>query len=118
MRHPILDAMISFKREYREGARHLTKELAASPLFPVLRITRVIETVVASGLSVAWSACAVLATAIYVFTDETRGPRRGYPGWRRRNRSQLMNTKQKYGDDADFYVCVADEREPDFVTEY
>lgn len=62
--------MISYDGQSRRRARQLITKLAASPLLPVLGITKVVETVVASGPTVAWSAYAVLATAIYVFADE------------------------------------------------
>lgn len=62
--------MISFEGQSRKRAKQLITKLAASPLLPVLGITKVVETVVAGGPTVSWSAYVVLATVIYVFADD------------------------------------------------
>jgi hypothetical protein len=64
--------MISLGGQSRQRARELTTKLAASPLLPVLGITKIVETVVAGGPIVAWCAYALIVTGIYVFADELR----------------------------------------------
>jgi len=53
-----------------ERFRRLTAKMTSSPVVPVLAYSKVIETLVASGPTVAWAAASVLATVLWVFGED------------------------------------------------
>lgn len=62
--------MPTFGGQTRQRAKRLITKLLASPVLPVLGLTKCVETLVAGGPTLAWLGYSTLVTAIWVFADD------------------------------------------------
>jgi hypothetical protein len=62
--------MISLEGEPRKRAKQLTRKVAASPVLPLLGITKAVETVIVGGPTTRWLAYAAIVTLVWVFAED------------------------------------------------
>lgn len=62
--------MIPLKDEPRKRAKQLTRKIAATPVLPLLGITKAVEIVIVGGPTGRWLAYAGFVTIVWVFAED------------------------------------------------